>query len=58
MPDLRQTRDKLKIAIAAVVLLDVALVVLLFSPLVGSQQSRKLEEHNSIMSAFQKKLAM
>jgi type IV pilus assembly protein PilO len=44
MPDLRQTRDKLKIAITAVVLLDVALVVLLFSPLVGSQQSRKLEE--------------
>jgi type IV pilus assembly protein PilO len=44
MPDLRKTRDKLKIAIAGVVLLDVALVVVLFSPLVGSQQSRKLEE--------------
>ena len=43
MPDLRQTRDKLKIAIAGIVLLDVALVVLLFSPLVGSQQSRTQE---------------
>jgi type IV pilus assembly protein PilO len=43
MPDLRQTRDKLKIAIAGIVLLDVALVILLFSPLVGSQQSRTQE---------------
>jgi type IV pilus assembly protein PilO len=44
MPDLRQTRDKLKIAIAGMVLLDVALVVVLFSPLVGSQQSRNQQE--------------
>jgi|HubBroStandDraft_6_1064221.scaffolds.fasta_scaffold13371_7 type IV pilus assembly protein PilO len=43
MPDLRQTRDKLKIAIAGVVLLDVILVVVLFSPLVGSEQSRDLQ---------------
>jgi type IV pilus assembly protein PilO len=40
MPDLRQSRSKLKIAMAGVGLLDVALAVLLLSPLVGSQESR------------------
>jgi type IV pilus assembly protein PilO len=40
MPDLKQSRNKLKIAMAGVGLLDVALAVLLFSPLVGSQESR------------------
>lgn len=52
MPDLRQTRDKLKFAIAGVVLLDVILVVVLFSPLVGSQQSRTLQAsqlHNDLL---------
>jgi type IV pilus assembly protein PilO len=40
MPDLKHTRHKLKIVMGAVILLDVALAGLLFSPLVGSQQSR------------------
>ncbi len=54
MPDLRQTRSKLKIAIGAVVLLDVALAVLLFSPLVGSQQSRN-EQTSQLHSEFLQK---
>jgi type IV pilus assembly protein PilO len=52
VPDLKQTRDKLKIAITGVVLLDVALVALLFSPLVGSQQSRTeqtIQLHNQFL---------
>jgi type IV pilus assembly protein PilO len=54
MPDLRQTRSKLKIAIGAVVLLDVALAVLLFSPLVGSQQSRN-EQTSQLHNEFLQK---
>jgi type IV pilus assembly protein PilO len=54
MPDLRQSRNKLKIAMAGVGLLDVALVVLLFSPLVGSQQSRT-EETSQLHSEFLQK---
>ncbi len=46
MPDLRQTRDKLKIAIAGVVLLDLVLAGLIFSPLIGSQQSRNQQERD------------
>lgn len=52
MPDLKQTRDKLKIAFVCVGLLDVALVALLFSPLVGSQQSRTEQTnqlHNQLL---------
>lgn len=43
MPDLRHTRNKLKIAFASVVVVDVILVAVIFSPLVGSQQSRTEE---------------
>jgi type IV pilus assembly protein PilO len=46
MPDLRDTRQKLKIAIAGLALLDVVVILVLFSPLVGSARSRdqKLEQ--------------
>jgi len=41
MPDLRDTRGKLRIAVAALMLVDVAAVMVLFSPLVGSERSRR-----------------
>ena len=40
MPDLRDTRQKLKITLAALAAADVVLIALLFSPLVGSAASR------------------
>jgi Tfp pilus assembly protein PilO len=40
MPDLRDTRQRLRIVIAGLALLDVAAVMVLFSPLVGSARSR------------------
>ncbi len=46
MPDLRETRRKLKIAIAALVCVDVAAGVVLFSPLVGSERSRRQQLEN------------
>jgi type IV pilus assembly protein PilO len=41
MPDVRDARKKVRIAIAALVLVDVAAAVMLFSPLVGSEHSRR-----------------
>jgi Tfp pilus assembly protein PilO len=41
MPDLRQTRKKIKIALAVLVTIDIVAVVVLISPLVGSTASRK-----------------
>ena len=41
MPELRDTRQKLKIAIAALLLVDVAFAAVLFSPLVGSERARR-----------------
>jgi len=41
MPDLRQARKKIKIALAVLTAVDVAAVVVLISPLVGSTASRK-----------------
>jgi type II secretory pathway component PulM len=40
MPDLRDTRQKLKVAIATLALVDAVAAVVLFSPLVGSARSR------------------
>ena len=42
MPDLGNTRRKLKIAIAAMVVADVVAAGVLFSPLVGSADSRQI----------------
>ena len=43
MPDLSNTRRKLKIAIAAMVVVDVVAAGVLFSPLVGSADSRQIQ---------------
>jgi type IV pilus assembly protein PilO len=43
MADVRDARKKLKIAIAALALVDVVAVVILYSPLVGSERSRRDE---------------
>jgi len=43
MPELQHSRRKLKIAIAAMVAADVIAAAVLFSPLVGSAESRQIE---------------
>lgn len=43
MPDLQKTRRNLKIAIAAMVVADVVAAAVLFSPLVGSADSRRTQ---------------
>jgi type IV pilus assembly protein PilO len=43
VPDLRDTRRKLKIALAAMGVVDLAVIVVYFSPLVGSQFARRAE---------------
>ena len=40
MPDLRQTRKNIQIALAVLVAVDVVAAVVLLSPLVGSTESR------------------
>jgi Tfp pilus assembly protein PilO len=41
MPDLRGTRRKVSIALATMALVDVAVVVVYFSPLIGSETNRQ-----------------
>lgn len=43
MPDLRQTRKKLKVALAVMAGIDLLTLVVYFSPLVGSTESRRQE---------------
>jgi type IV pilus assembly protein PilO len=43
MPDLRQTRKNLKIALAIMAGVDVLAALLYFSPLVGSAETRRME---------------
>jgi Tfp pilus assembly protein PilO len=43
MPDLRATRHKVKIALATMAVVDVAAVALYFSPLIGTDSSRKAQ---------------
>jgi type IV pilus assembly protein PilO len=43
MPDLRQTRTKIKRVIAVLIAVDVITLAVLFSPLVGSTESRRQE---------------
>lgn len=54
MPDLQHSRRKLKIAIAAMVAADVVAVAVLFSPLVGSAESRRLQM-SQLSAGLQKK---
>jgi len=43
MPDLRETRHQVKIALAALAILDLAAILVYISPLVGSQLSRQAQ---------------
>jgi type IV pilus assembly protein PilO len=43
MPDLRATRRKVKITLATMALLDVAAVIVYFSPLIGTGASRRTQ---------------
>jgi type IV pilus assembly protein PilO len=43
MPDLRQTRKNLKIALAVMLGVDLLLAIVYFSPLVGSAETRRME---------------
>jgi hypothetical protein len=54
MPDLRQTKSRLKLAFGALALIDVAAIVVIFSPWVGSQQSRR-EHMNGLWTELQQK---
>ena len=46
MPDLRHTRQKVKIAMAAMAAVDVIAIAVFFSPLVGSQSARQDQLHD------------
>ncbi len=54
MPDLRQTRRNLKIAVAAMIVADVVAVGVLLSPLVGSAESRQTQL-NQMFAEYRKK---
>ncbi len=54
MPDLQKTRRNLKITIAALVVLDVAAVAVLFSPWVGSEAARR-EQQQQLWNQLQAK---
>jgi len=54
MPDFSQSRRKLKIAIGAMLVADVVAIGVLFSPLVGSAESRQLQL-NTLRVALTKK---
>jgi Type II secretion system (T2SS), protein M subtype b len=54
MPDLGDSRRKLKIAIAAMVAADVIAIAVLFSPLVGSADSRRLQLNLLMMDLHKK----
>ena len=54
MPDLRHTAKKVKIALATLLLADLAAVGVYFSPLVGSTQSRR-EHLNQLWATLQQK---
>jgi type IV pilus assembly protein PilO len=54
MPDLRQTRKKIKTAVGVLLGVDLIAVIVLFSPLVGSTASRR-QELNQLWSELQSK---
>jgi type IV pilus assembly protein PilO len=54
MPDLRRTRKNIKTALAVLLGVDVVAVVVLFSPLVGSTESRR-QELNQLWTELQTK---
>jgi Tfp pilus assembly protein PilO len=54
MPDLRGTRQKVQIALVGLVVVDVIVVGLLFSPLVGSAKARNEQQQQLRMELIQK----
>jgi hypothetical protein len=54
MPEMKDTRRKVQIAIGTLLVLDIAAAALLFSPLVGSQRSRS-EQMQSLWKTLQGK---
>jgi len=54
MPDLRQTRKNIKTSLAVLLGVDVVAIVVLFSPLVGSTESRR-QELNQLWAELQSK---
>lgn len=54
MPDLRDTRQKVKIGLVAMLCIDVAAVVVLISPLVGSSSGRR-QQLESLWRELQEK---
>jgi type IV pilus assembly protein PilO len=54
MPDSRDARQKVKIAMAALVALDLIALVVMFSPLVGSERSRR-EQLDQLWRELQQK---
>lgn len=54
MPDLRQTRKNIKAALGVLLAVDVIAVAVLFSPLVGSTESRR-QDLNQLWSDLQRK---
>jgi Tfp pilus assembly protein PilO len=46
MPDLRETRKKVKMALGAMAAVDVIAIAVFFSPLVGSQSARQEQLHD------------
>ncbi len=54
MPDLQQTRKKVKGVLTALIIVDLVAIALYFSPLVGSQQSRN-DQLTQLWRALQEK---
>ena len=54
MPDSRDTRKKIQVAIAALLAVDVIAAVVMFSPLVGSERSRR-EQLDQLWRELQQK---
>ena len=54
MPDLRHTRKKVKTVLTTLIAVDVIAVAIYFSPLIGSQQSRR-DEMNQLWRELQTK---
>jgi Tfp pilus assembly protein PilO len=54
MPDLRQARKKIQIALAVLVSVDIVAMIVLLSPLVGSTDSRR-QQLNQLWSELQTK---
>lgn len=56
MPDLKKTRNRLTVVIAALVAVDVVAIAMLLTPLAGSEQSRQ-QEMNQLWLSLKKREA-